>query len=193
MNSSHVIYGACMRDCGVEGYGGPQGPRKLLDNEEFGLATWEHQGWFQHLALPIGNKGKPLPSINWEAFAGQNQPLLAAASFSATMRTHLPSSFQLLQAFQRPSQSSTFILWLLQASQQLSTNISWLLNHPSNHQTTFVPPFSCCKHSSGHPSHSSTITIMFPTFSPLKSIIFSIKPHQAELQAFPFSSYPSKL
>ncbi|CAL9019289.1 unnamed protein product [Prunus brigantina] len=32
-----------MRDCGVEGYEGPQGPRKLLDNGDFGLATWEHQ------------------------------------------------------------------------------------------------------------------------------------------------------
>ncbi|CAL9007607.1 unnamed protein product [Prunus brigantina] len=47
MNPSHVVYGACMRDCGVEGYEGPQGPRKLLDNGttngDFGLATWEHQ------------------------------------------------------------------------------------------------------------------------------------------------------
>ncbi|CAL8167153.1 unnamed protein product [Prunus armeniaca] len=43
MNPSHVVYGACMRDCGVEGYGGPQGLRKLLDNGDFGLATWEHQ------------------------------------------------------------------------------------------------------------------------------------------------------
>ncbi|PQM33351.1 hypothetical protein Pyn_18713 [Prunus yedoensis var. nudiflora] len=43
MNPSHVVYGACMRDCGVEGYGGPQGPQKLLDNRDFGLAIWEHQ------------------------------------------------------------------------------------------------------------------------------------------------------
>ncbi|CAL2227347.1 unnamed protein product [Prunus armeniaca] len=43
MNSSHMVYGACTRDCGVEGYGGPQGPRKLLDNGDLGLATWEHQ------------------------------------------------------------------------------------------------------------------------------------------------------
>ncbi|PQP99802.1 hypothetical protein Pyn_19437 [Prunus yedoensis var. nudiflora] len=43
MNPSHVVYGACMRDCGVEGYGGSQDPRKLLDNGDFGLATWEHQ------------------------------------------------------------------------------------------------------------------------------------------------------
>ncbi|PQP98463.1 hypothetical protein Pyn_34850 [Prunus yedoensis var. nudiflora] len=43
MNPTHVVYGACMRDCGVEGYRGPQGPRKLLDNGDFGLATWEHQ------------------------------------------------------------------------------------------------------------------------------------------------------
>ncbi|CAL2255669.1 unnamed protein product [Prunus armeniaca] len=61
---------------------------------------------------------------------------------------------------------------LLQASQQPSTPFS-------NHQTTFLPPFSCCKHSSNYPSHSSAITIMSSTFSPLKSIIFSIKPHQA--------------
>ncbi|KAL6290204.1 hypothetical protein ACE6H2_007714 [Prunus campanulata] len=95
------------------------------------------------------------------------------------MRTHLPSSLRLLQAFKRPSEPSTFIFWLLQASQQPLTNISWLLKHPSNHQTTFLPPFGCCKHFSSHPSHSSIITTMFPTFSPLKSIIFSIKPHQA--------------
>ncbi|CAL9005486.1 unnamed protein product [Prunus brigantina] len=43
MNPSYVIYGASMRDCGVEGYGGPQGPQKLSDNEDFGLTTWEHQ------------------------------------------------------------------------------------------------------------------------------------------------------
>ncbi|PQQ16207.1 hypothetical protein Pyn_17043 [Prunus yedoensis var. nudiflora] len=43
MNPSHVVYEVCMRDCGMEGYGGPQGPHKLLDNGDFGLATWEHQ------------------------------------------------------------------------------------------------------------------------------------------------------
>ncbi|PQQ07777.1 hypothetical protein Pyn_02242 [Prunus yedoensis var. nudiflora] len=43
MYPSHVVYEACTRDCGVEGYGGPQGSRKLLDNRDFGLATWEHQ------------------------------------------------------------------------------------------------------------------------------------------------------
>ncbi|CAL2231848.1 unnamed protein product [Prunus armeniaca] len=43
MNPSHVVYGPCTRGCGVEGYGGPQGPWKLLDNGYFGLATWEHQ------------------------------------------------------------------------------------------------------------------------------------------------------
>ncbi|PQQ03629.1 hypothetical protein Pyn_11272 [Prunus yedoensis var. nudiflora] len=43
MNQSHVVYGACTRDYGVEGYGGPQGAQKLLDNGDFGLATWEHQ------------------------------------------------------------------------------------------------------------------------------------------------------
>ncbi|CAL9024523.1 unnamed protein product [Prunus brigantina] len=43
MNLSHVVYGVCTRDCVVEGYGGPQGPRKVLDNGDFGLATWEHQ------------------------------------------------------------------------------------------------------------------------------------------------------
>ncbi|PQQ11202.1 hypothetical protein Pyn_13973 [Prunus yedoensis var. nudiflora] len=43
MNPSHVVYGACTRDCGVEGYGGPQGPQKLLDNGDFGLAAWVHQ------------------------------------------------------------------------------------------------------------------------------------------------------
>ncbi|CAL8163951.1 unnamed protein product [Prunus armeniaca] len=43
INPSHVAYGACMRDCGVEGYGGPQGPWKLLDNGDFGLVVWEHQ------------------------------------------------------------------------------------------------------------------------------------------------------
>ncbi|PQM43064.1 hypothetical protein Pyn_17126 [Prunus yedoensis var. nudiflora] len=43
MNLSHVVYGTCTRDFGVEGYGGPQGPQKLLDNGDFGLATWENQ------------------------------------------------------------------------------------------------------------------------------------------------------
>ncbi|PQQ11042.1 hypothetical protein Pyn_25541 [Prunus yedoensis var. nudiflora] len=43
MNPSHVVYGACMRNCGVEGYEGSQGPRKLLDNGAFRLSTWEHQ------------------------------------------------------------------------------------------------------------------------------------------------------
>ncbi|PQQ11158.1 hypothetical protein Pyn_38953 [Prunus yedoensis var. nudiflora] len=68
MNPSHVVYGTCTRDCGVEGYGGPQGPRKLLDNGDFGLTIWEHQnpspllgvlqcGWaneisFKHSLLP---------------------------------------------------------------------------------------------------------------------------------------------
>ncbi|PQQ17076.1 hypothetical protein Pyn_14782 [Prunus yedoensis var. nudiflora] len=43
MNPSHVVYRACTRDCGVESYGGLQGPQKLLDNGDFGLVTWEHQ------------------------------------------------------------------------------------------------------------------------------------------------------
>ncbi|KAI5318295.1 hypothetical protein L3X38_038003 [Prunus dulcis] len=43
INPSHVVYRTCMRDCDVEGYEGPQGPQKLLDNGDFGLATWEHQ------------------------------------------------------------------------------------------------------------------------------------------------------
>ncbi|CAL2256911.1 unnamed protein product [Prunus armeniaca] len=92
MNPSHVVYGACMRDCGVEGYGGPQGPWKLLDNGDFGLATWEHQSWFQHVFLPIGNKGEPSPSINYEAFLSQKKPILVVASFSTTMKTHLSSA-----------------------------------------------------------------------------------------------------
>ncbi|PQM38714.1 hypothetical protein Pyn_41045 [Prunus yedoensis var. nudiflora] len=43
MNRSHMVYRACTRDCGVEGYRGPKGPPKLLDNGDIGLATWEHQ------------------------------------------------------------------------------------------------------------------------------------------------------
>ncbi|PQM42973.1 hypothetical protein Pyn_27026 [Prunus yedoensis var. nudiflora] len=96
MNPSHVVYGACMRDCGVEGYGGLQGPRKLLDNGDFVLATWEHQSpsplrrvlqcgsaneifskhfllsiGYSHfpntIALPIGNKPFPaLPITRWK-------------------------------------------------------------------------------------------------------------------------------
>ncbi|KAL6292251.1 hypothetical protein ACE6H2_000393 [Prunus campanulata] len=113
--------------------------------------------------LTIGNRLVPTPPFtNWEAFARQNQSLLVAASLPATMRTHISS-----------------IIWLLQASQQPLTNISWLLKYLSNHQTTFLPPFDRCKHSNGHSSHSSTIITTSPTFSPLKSIIFSIKPHQA--------------
>ncbi|PQM39701.1 hypothetical protein Pyn_10984 [Prunus yedoensis var. nudiflora] len=43
MNPSYFVYEACTKDCGVEGYEGPQGPQKLLDNRDFGLVTWEHQ------------------------------------------------------------------------------------------------------------------------------------------------------
>ncbi|PQQ05321.1 hypothetical protein Pyn_26078 [Prunus yedoensis var. nudiflora] len=76
MNPSHVVYGACMRDYGVECYGGPQGPRNLLDNGDFGLATWEHQSL------------SPLLRV---LQYGQNQPLLVAASFS-TFVIFLPLS-----------------------------------------------------------------------------------------------------
>ncbi|PQQ19952.1 hypothetical protein Pyn_18832 [Prunus yedoensis var. nudiflora] len=43
MNPSHVVSRVCTRDCGVKGYRGPQGLWKLLDNGDFGLATWEYQ------------------------------------------------------------------------------------------------------------------------------------------------------
>ncbi|PQM36130.1 hypothetical protein Pyn_30265 [Prunus yedoensis var. nudiflora] len=43
MNPSYFVYEACTKDCGVEGYEGPQGAQKLLDNGDFRLVTWEHQ------------------------------------------------------------------------------------------------------------------------------------------------------
>ncbi|PQM32832.1 hypothetical protein Pyn_36079 [Prunus yedoensis var. nudiflora] len=105
-------------------------------------------------------------SINWEALPKQNQLILVAASLSTTMRVHISLAAASIPAvitvILKPS---TSILWVLQPSQQPSTNISWLLKHPSNHQTTFHPPFGCCNHSSGHLSHSLAITTMSPTTS----------------------------
>ncbi|PQM33850.1 hypothetical protein Pyn_02646 [Prunus yedoensis var. nudiflora] len=86
MNPSHVVYGACTRDCGVESYGDPQGPRKLLDNGDFGLATWEHQS--PSPLLRVLQCGEPSPSINGKALPRKNQLLLVTASLSATMRIH---------------------------------------------------------------------------------------------------------
>ncbi|PQQ01160.1 hypothetical protein Pyn_17570 [Prunus yedoensis var. nudiflora] len=56
---------------------------------------------------------------------------------------------------------------------------------PSNHRTTFISPFGCCKHSSSHPNHSSTITTKI--FLPPHTLP-SYKYHN--LQASSFSSHP---
>ncbi|PQQ20786.1 hypothetical protein Pyn_10457 [Prunus yedoensis var. nudiflora] len=53
MNPSHVIYGTCTRDCGVKGYGGPQGPRKLLDSGGFGLTTWSTKVQTHYFDFPM--------------------------------------------------------------------------------------------------------------------------------------------
>ncbi|PQQ16431.1 hypothetical protein Pyn_11063 [Prunus yedoensis var. nudiflora] len=58
MNPSDVVYGACTRYCGVEGYRGPQGPRKLLDNGDFSLTTWSTK--IQAHYLKFSNVGKQM-------------------------------------------------------------------------------------------------------------------------------------
>ncbi|PQQ01144.1 hypothetical protein Pyn_23122 [Prunus yedoensis var. nudiflora] len=109
MNPSHVVYGACTRDCGVEGYGGPQGPRKLLDNGDFGLATWEHQSPSPLLRVLQCGIPAAIPAINLHILtvasipAAVNQRLLVAQA-PQQPSNHFPFSLWLLQAFQQPSQ-----------------------------------------------------------------------------------------
>ncbi|CAL9010547.1 unnamed protein product [Prunus brigantina] len=103
MNPSHVVYGACMRDCGVEGYEGPQGPWKLLDNGDFGLATWEHQSPSPLLRVLQCGKTLTLYKLAFMAqakgtnFSSANTPHSAAVSIPAGIN---PS--WLLQASQQP-------------------------------------------------------------------------------------------
>ncbi|PQQ19818.1 hypothetical protein Pyn_28697 [Prunus yedoensis var. nudiflora] len=80
VNPSHVVYGAYTRDCGVEGYGGPQGPQKLLDNGDFGLATY--------LGAP---KSKLITWSSLMRHCPSKINLLVATSLPATTRTHLSS------------------------------------------------------------------------------------------------------
>ncbi|PQM34763.1 hypothetical protein Pyn_36298 [Prunus yedoensis var. nudiflora] len=133
-----------MRDCGMEGYGRPQGPRKLLDNEDFGLATWEHQS--PSPLLRVLQCGEPFFSINWEAFA-QPKPtslgcckllnnhensssflFLAAASIpvailvinlhlfaAANIPVAVNQHLLVAQALQQPLNHFPSSLWLLQA------------------------------------------------------------------------------
>ncbi|CAL9018968.1 unnamed protein product [Prunus brigantina] len=103
MNPSHVVYGAYMRDCGVEGYGGPQGLRKLLDNGDFGLATWEHQSPSPSLRVLQCGKTLTLYKLAFMAqakmtnFSSANTPHSTAASIPAAIN---PS--WLFQASQQP-------------------------------------------------------------------------------------------
>ncbi|KAL6273031.1 hypothetical protein ACE6H2_023723 [Prunus campanulata] len=97
-----------MRDCGVEGYGGPQGPRKLLDNGDFG----ENSSSFIFLAA--ASIPAAIPAINFH--------ILTAASIPAAVNQHL----LVAQALQQPSNHFPFSLWLLQAFQQPSQPF---LNH----------------------------------------------------------------
>ncbi|PQP94275.1 hypothetical protein Pyn_11320 [Prunus yedoensis var. nudiflora] len=183
MNPSHVVYGACMRDCGVEGYGGPQGPRKPLDNGDFGLATWEHQS--PSPLLRVLQCGEPSPSINWEAFA---QPKPTSLSCCKLLNNHEnSSSFIILAAASIPAAIPAINLHLLTAASIPAAVNQHLLvaQAPNNHRTTSISPFGCCMHSSSHPSHSSTITtkILLPLHT-----LPSYKCHG--LQASSFSSHP---
>ncbi|PQQ21623.1 hypothetical protein Pyn_15066 [Prunus yedoensis var. nudiflora] len=119
MNPSHVVYGAYTRDCGVEGYGGPQDPRKLLNNEDFGLATWEHQS--PSPLLRVLQCGERSPSINWEALPKQNQHLLVAASLLATMRTHFFLATASIPAAINPFLQPSTLPLVAGATQQLFT------------------------------------------------------------------------
>ncbi|KAL6279471.1 hypothetical protein ACE6H2_016352 [Prunus campanulata] len=91
-----------MRDCDVEGYGGPEGTRKLLDNGDFG----ENSSSF--LFLAAANILAAIPAINLH--------LLAAASIPAAVNRHL----LVVQALQQPLNHFPSSLWLLQAFQQPS-------------------------------------------------------------------------
>ncbi|KAL6283794.1 hypothetical protein ACE6H2_014723 [Prunus campanulata] len=175
-----------MRDCGVEGYGDPQGPRKLLDNGDFGLATWEHQSPSLLLrVLQCGNQRESSSSINWEAFA---QPKPTSLGCCKLLNNHdNSSSFLFLAAASIPAVIPAINLHLLTATSIPAAVNQHLLvaQAPSNHRTTFLSPFGCCKHSSSHPSHSSTITTKI--FLPPHTLT-SYKYHS--LQASSFSSHP---
>ncbi|PQM41337.1 hypothetical protein Pyn_35484 [Prunus yedoensis var. nudiflora] len=97
------------------------------------------------------------------------------------------SSFILLVAAGIPAAISAINLYILTAASISAAVNQHLLvaQAPSNHRTTFLSPFGCCKHSSSHPSHSSTITtkILLPPHT-----LPSYKYHS--LQASSFSSHP---
>ena len=69
MNPSHVVHRACTRDCSVEGYGGPQGPRKLLDNGDFGLlgsTKIQAHSFSSHMWVSKLDILQALPIICWK-------------------------------------------------------------------------------------------------------------------------------
>ncbi|PQQ20784.1 hypothetical protein Pyn_10455 [Prunus yedoensis var. nudiflora] len=107
MNPSHVVYGAYMRDCGVEGYGGPQGPRKPLDNGDFGLATWEHQSPSPLLRVLQCGIPAAIPIINIFdccKHPSSCQPTSLGCTNPQQPSNYFPFSLWLLQAFQQSSQ-----------------------------------------------------------------------------------------
>ncbi|CAL9017581.1 unnamed protein product [Prunus brigantina] len=91
-----------MRDCGVEGYGGPQGPQKLLDNGDFGLATLEHQSPSPLLRVLQSNT----PSLGCCKHPSSHQPPSATTrplsflhSAAASIPAAIPAIPQLSQQF----------------------------------------------------------------------------------------------
>ncbi|CAL9019660.1 unnamed protein product [Prunus brigantina] len=94
-----------MRDCGVEGYGGPQGPRKLLDNGDFGLATWEHQSPSPLLrVLQCSNTtaswfGCCKHPSSHEPLSATTRPLSFLHSAAASILEAIPTIPQLSQQF----------------------------------------------------------------------------------------------
>ncbi|ONI29368.1 hypothetical protein PRUPE_1G195200 [Prunus persica] len=113
-------------DCGVEGYGGPQGPRKLLDNGDFGLATWEHQSPSPLLRVLQSNTS----SLGCCKHPSSHQPFQQPPY-------HFPSSIQLLQAFQRPSQP-----FLSYHNHFFYFSIIEILNFPYKASQTITPSSS---------------------------------------------------
>ncbi|PQQ02647.1 hypothetical protein Pyn_22462 [Prunus yedoensis var. nudiflora] len=85
-------------------------------------------GWFQHLSLPIGNKGKPSPSINWESFVGQNQFSLGGCKLLSNHENS--SSFLFLAAASISAAIPTINLHPLAAAS---------IPAAIDHQTMFLP------------------------------------------------------
>ncbi|CAL8989684.1 unnamed protein product, partial [Prunus brigantina] len=115
-----------IRDCGVEGHRGPQGPQKLLDNGDFGLATWEHQSPSSLLRVLQSNTS----SLGCCKHPSSHQPPLA---------TTIPLSFlhSAAAAFQQPSQP-----FLSYHNHFFYFPIIEILHFPYKASQTITPSFS---------------------------------------------------